>query len=115
MRNPYFKKIKVIVDFESKTPHFICIQTANNKLIASGEWWIEKKDMYLSDVTVQERYRGKGFGSLLARIMISIGKYYQVETISLINGSTLKRFWERLGFKSRKGMERSVLKLKQVK
>jgi len=47
--------------------------------------------------------------------MISIGKYYQVETISLINGSTLKRFWERLGFKSRKDMERSLLKLKQVK
>ena len=64
---------------------------------------------------MQERYRGKGFGSLLARIMISIGEYYQVETISLINGSTLEGFWERLGFKSRKGRERSVLKLKQVK
>ena len=68
--------------------------------------------MYLSDVNVQKRYRGKGFGSLLARIMISIGKYYQVETISLVNGSTLEGFWERLGFKFRKDIERSVLKLK---
>ena len=117
LREPSINKLKVLIDFQDKTPYFISIETMNGRLIASGEWNIDRrrKDMYISDVTVQSKYRNKGYGSLLARIIISIAKFYKVKTVTLTDGSTLDNFWQRLGFKGDSEALHLILDLKKVK
>lgn len=111
-RDIEFGKLIVRLDFNNS---IIYLETANHKLVGSSEWFIDKKevDMFVSDFGIESRYRGKGYGNFLARILIDLARLYHLKTITLIDGSTLKGFWQHLGFKDNKdnNNNESVLKL----
>lgn len=104
-----FGKLIVRLDFNSS---IIYLETANHKLVGSSEWLIDKKetDMYILDFEIEPSYRGKGYGNFLARVLIDLARLYHLKTITLIDGSTLTGFWQRLGFKDNRN-NNSVLKL----
>jgi predicted acetyltransferase len=108
MKEINFNKVRVEIDLLG---NFISLETINHRLIASSEWALDSKndDMYISDFKVVERYRGKGYGSFLARIIFGLARLYKVDTVSLIDGSSLEGFWQRLGFKWDKVRESWVL------
>jgi len=93
---PYNKLIiKIDIDM-----HFISLETANHKLITSGEYWMDKdkKDMFISDFRTVKEYRNKGYGTFLARVFIDLARLYRCKAVNLTDGSTLEGFWQRLGF-----------------
>ena len=56
--------------------------------------------MHISNLLINERYRERGYGNLLARIIIDIAKFLDADVITLTDGSTVEGFWQKLGFKS---------------
>ena len=103
-----FSKLVIRLDISE---NFVYLETANDRFIGSSEWKIDKEDMdmYISDFDITPRYRDKGYGNFLARVLIDLAKLYHLKTVSLIDGSTLKGFWQKLGFKWRRG---NIWKLK---
>jgi len=82
-------------------------------LIGNSKYEINKKnkDMFISDFDINSLYQGKGYGSLLARVIIDLAKLYHLKTISLIDGANPEGFWQIMGFKRNSRMKKGTVRL----
>jgi len=81
-------------------------------LIGNSKYDINKKnkDMFISDFDINGPYQGKGYGSLLARVIIDLAKLYHMKTISLIDGASPEGFWQIIGFKNKDRLKRGTVR-----
>lgn len=98
-RDIKFNTLIVNIDIIGCSAH---LRTGNNKTIGSCIWEIEnKKDMYISDFGIEDKYQGKGYGNFLARVVIDLAKLYHLKSVYLTDGAIPEGFWQRLGFKTK--------------
>ena len=69
------------------------------------------RDLHIEDFSIEDMCRGKGYGSYLGRTIIVLAKLYHCKTSSLVDGSSLEGFWQRLGYKDVRGKSISRVKI----
>jgi len=109
-RDVEFRKLVIIINFEIEE---VTLKTTNGKVVGFSQWTIDKKkrSMHIHDFEITPKYRGKGYGSFLARVIIDIARLYHIKHMTLVDGATLEGFWQHLGFGSREWSSNLVLKL----
>ena len=91
-------KIEILLRDTVHKDSEIFLRTIKGIEIGRGKWWFKNKQLHISNLLINERYREKGYGNLLARIIIDIAKFLDADVITLTDGSIVEGFWQKLGF-----------------
>lgn len=100
LRKITIKSLNISVDFINSKSYLY----EDGILVGNYDYDIDLKsrDMYISNLGIQDQYQGRGYGSYLARSIEILARLYCMKTISLTDGATIDGFWQHLGYKRKK-------------
>lgn len=87
-----------IISIDTKN-EFIYLKDMNGRKFGSCSYAITNgNEFYISDFTIVSNKRNKGWGKMFARVILAIAKSMGMKMVTLIDGSTIPKFWQNLGF-----------------